>query len=1029
MPHSRHPRGTWRWTAVGASALALALAAAAPSMSQDAGQTPSKPTLTSADGAAMVSGQVAASATGVANTRVLSTDPADWEAGRYLVQFSDAPAATYAGGITGYPATAPVAGRRLATDSRPVQRYQDYLTGEQDAALDAVDSRPIYRYTTVLNGVAADLTAAQAAELAGRSDVTAISADTMQPLDEAQPSSSSDFLKMDKVWKQTGGRAKAGRGEVVGVIDTGIRPDSRSFRHLKGQHAPAGWQGTCDTGEDDSFPSDGCNGKIIGARYYVSGFGAENLSSVEYLSPRDAVGHGTHTSSTAAGNRVRHAFIDGKDYGAIGGIAPGASIAMYKACWQGEDGGGCYSSDLVAAINDAVADGVDVINYSIGSPYEAYPFSPAEEAFMNAAASGVFVSASAGNSGPEPSTLDHPSPWVTTVAASTWRVSEQKLVLGDGQEFVGASLTDSLPDQTPMVLSEDAMADGSTAKAARLCATGSLDPDQVAGRLVVCIRGTNARTEKSQTVADAGGVGMVLLNPTDISATFADVHSVPSVHLENTAYDAVMAYLDTADPTGAIVPTVVGDSVTQAPAVAGFSSRGPSQTTGGDLLKPDIAAPGVDVLASVAKTSLTNGRAFDFESGTSMAAPHVAGVATLLKAAHPDWSVAEVKSAMMLAAGDTVGTTSPFAQGAGNVRPVQAMNPLLVLDSGLADWQGYLQYEGWASASDDVTSVSGPQLNLASFGAGAVVGDLEVQRTFTSVASRPRTFSVAGSVPGWDVSVDQKTFTIRPGASKTVTFTFRRTDAFLHQYATGRVTLTSGHRSLTMPVALRPSSSAFADADVVADASKGSTSLSLVPGTTGAVTTSVAGFTAATDVSDEVGFEDATIPSQPEASDSINAYDLTIPRHTVLGRITLDADDPDDDLDLWVYRVSDDGSQRLVGGSALTYTGDEQFTWGNYDISPVWGELKPGSYRVYVQGRTPADDATTTAGYRLRTWVVTQDDVANVTATQSTAAATAGDPVRIDLAWQDLGADGDYLGLVTSSVADEQAQAIVELDQ
>ncbi len=357
-----------------------------------------------------------------------------------------------------------------------------------------------------------------------------------------------------------------GAGVVVGVIDSGIWYESKSFRPFatkSDNKAPKGWKGSCDLGADGS--GEPCNGKIIGARYYVDGFGEDNIADEEFLSPRDGDGHGSHTASTAAGSVVRNVNVDGTDFGTVSGMAPGAQIAAYKVCWTGNvpdttDDDGCFNDDSVAAIEDAVLDGVDVINYSIGGSTESDVVDAVEIAFLNAAAAGVFVAASAGNSGPGESTLDHPSPWLTTVAASTHKINEKKLVLGNGAEYIGASATNELPAQTPMVLSTAAAAAGATADDARLCALGSLDPAKVSGKLVVCERGVVDRVEKSLAVREAGGVGMVLVNPTANSLN-ADLHYVPSIHLNNDVYAPVTAYAATPGATGAIVNLEAGRRV------------------------------------------------------------------------------------------------------------------------------------------------------------------------------------------------------------------------------------------------------------------------------------------------------------------------------------------------------------------------------------------------------------------------------------------------------------------------------------
>ncbi len=246
----------------------------------------------------------------------------------------------------------------------------------------------------------------------------------------------------------------------------------------------------------------------------------------------------------------------------------------------------------------------------------------------------MFVAASSGNSGPEVSTTAHPSPWITTVAASTHKILESTVELGNGDRDIGASLTDGLP-QTPAVLA----ADGSDPADAQLCTPGSLDPAAVADKIVVCDRGAFARVDKSFAVEQAGGIGMILINPPGQEGVNADNHFVPTVHLETSAYDPIYAYVGgNPDATAAILAGVAEGSDTQVPEVIAFSSRGPSLAGGGDVLKPDISAPGVDVLASVVPTDANYGRKYDFYSGTSMSSPHIAGLGLLLRDLHPGWT-------------------------------------------------------------------------------------------------------------------------------------------------------------------------------------------------------------------------------------------------------------------------------------------------------------------------------------------------------------------------------------------------------
>jgi hypothetical protein len=332
-----------------------------------------------------------------------------YTAGRYIVTFTDEPAASYTGYAKNFKATQPARGQKLNVRSAAVKAWRQHLTAKHDAALARIGASKIYDYTVTNNAVAANLSAKQANQLAKSPGVLVLSKDRMSHPDTTL---SPHFLGLDApggVWEQLGGAPHAGAGLVVGVIDTGIWPENPSFAGNTGIPVPASWHGKCVSGErfDKNLA---CNDKLVGARYYLAGFGKKHILKADYLSPRDGAGHGSHTSSTAAGDAGVHVTIDGHSIGTAAGMAPGAKLAMYKVCWDGSDvPDGCFNSDSVAAINQAVADGVDVLNYSIGGTSESGVFDAVAQAFRGAANAGVFVANSAGNSGPGASTLDHPA--------------------------------------------------------------------------------------------------------------------------------------------------------------------------------------------------------------------------------------------------------------------------------------------------------------------------------------------------------------------------------------------------------------------------------------------------------------------------------------------------------------------------------------------------------------------------------------------------------------------------------------------
>ena len=607
----------------------------------------------------------------------------------YIVTMLQEPAVAYEGGTAGLAATKPAKGKKLDRGSASVERYVGHLKSTHDAALAQVGgAEKLYDYVYTLNGVAAKLTAAQAEGIAKVPGVASVVADQLYSVDTSSTPAFLGLSGEDGLWAKLrgpegyGSKGGAGEGIIIGVIDSGVWPENLSYTDRKLQDgklgkqvydAPADWHGTCQAGEQ--FTSDLCNNKLIGARFYNVGWGGSAALKAarpwEFMSPRDFHGHGDHTMSTAGGNYGVPATGAAASFGTISGIAPRARVAQYKALWSTQDASTAsgWSVDFVAAADQAVADGVDVINFSVGGTSTNF-LDPVQIAFLNAADAGVYVSTSAGNSGPGANTVAHPSPWLSTAAAMTHdRVGAGAATI-DGVEYAGASAgTGSSSGQL--------ITFGAPGSPQRLCMLNALPPGAAAGKVVFCERGVNARVEKSFEVQRVGGVGMILVNPTANSLN-ADLHFVPSVHLQNGSYAAIEA-ASLAGKTAAISGQVLYGQ--PAPFMAAFSSRGPITAGGGDLLKPDLGAPGVDVLAAVAPPG-NRGRMYDLYSGTSMAAPHIAGLAALFMQLHPDWSPMAIKSALMTTGSDVLDTFADtavadasghkaFAQGAGS-RPAAA---------------------------------------------------------------------------------------------------------------------------------------------------------------------------------------------------------------------------------------------------------------------------------------------------------------------------------------------------------------------
>ena len=493
--------------------------------------------------------------------------------GRYIVTLAQEPVATYDGSVSGLAATRPEQGRKVSTTSSAARRYQAYLAKEQTKVAARVGAKPARCYAVSLNAFTAALTTGQARALARSSDVVSVTKDAFRVATDDK--NSTDYLHLsgpDGLWSQLGGTSKAGRGVVVGVLDTGIWPESKSFAGARlGTTAPPArdkyrpyrsggkivmkksdgstFTGTCQTGEQ--WTASLCNTKLVGARYFGSTFLSQNpdTDATDFISPRDGGGHGSHTASTAAGNAGVPASVDNRSFGKISGVAPAAKIAAYKVLWEGSTTSGGYNSDIIAGIDAAVSDGVDVINYSIGSSSESPADDPVSLAFLSAASAGIFVSASAGNSGPGAGTLDNTGPWVTTVAASTIAPYEGTVQLGNGASYLGVSTTVTSPvGPRPLVQGAAVKSAAAAVTDAAVCAPDSLDPAKADGTIVVCDRGAVDRVAKSAEVKRAGGVGMVLANLTENSLD-ADFHTVSTVIVNPPASQAIKAYADTPGAT------------------------------------------------------------------------------------------------------------------------------------------------------------------------------------------------------------------------------------------------------------------------------------------------------------------------------------------------------------------------------------------------------------------------------------------------------------------------------------------------
>ncbi len=792
------------WATLGTAALATALIVA-PTQAGAATRGPDGFTATALSPSSTITGTKSTSG------RLATSDTAllkrtDSKLVNVVVKLDYDAMASYRGGIKGLPATSPsVTGKRLTGKSASEKTYQGHISSMDKAFRSALASKlPGAKagksLTTVYGGVALRLPANQAAKLLSLPGVAAVQADTLNKPD-ATPSATlpedPEFIGAPTLWRQLGGQDLAGKGVIFADLDTGIWPEHPMLADNPAigapSAAPSGVARPCVFGDNPLTPAVDvfqCNDKVIGGASFLTTYNSLYPGELYADTARDADGHGTHTTTTAAGDAVVKAPVLGVDQGPVSGVAPGAWVLEYKVCGLQ----GCFGSDSAAAVGQAILDGANVINFSISGGSNPYG-DPVELAFLDAYNAGVFVAASAGNSGPAAGTTDHHSPWVTTVAASTLsRAFETTLTVSSGgasQTFTGTSLTAGVTTPAPIVMAGDISGYGDP-----LCLT-PVPAGAVTGKVVACKRGTNARIDKGYNVLQGGAVGMILYNPT-LADTESDNHWLPAVHLaDGTQFLAFMgAHPDSMAswPAGSKAPA-------QGDVMAAFSSRGP----GGQFLKPDITAPGVQILAGNTPTPFPGdttlgppGEYYQAIAGTSMSSPGIAGSAILVKAAHMGWTPGAIKSALMTTATtdvvkeDQVTHADPFDDGAGRVDLTKAGKAPVVFDESAAN----LFYLG----QNAVTAVD---LNLPSVNVPTMPGTVTVHRTATNVSGRAWRFTAHTTAPaGTKIKVYPRTGYIPAGGSQTFSIVIT-SSAPTGQYF-GEVRFTAkGATAVHLPVAFK----------------------------------------------------------------------------------------------------------------------------------------------------------------------------------------------------------------------------------
>ncbi|XP_012086638.2 subtilisin-like protease SBT3.8 [Jatropha curcas] len=693
----------------------------------------------------------------------------------------------------------------------------------------------VYSYRHGFSGFAAKLSESQAQKLAELPGVVRVIPNSLLKL---QTTRSWDFLGLSSHSPTNAlQNSSMGDGVVIGVFDTGIWPESKSFSDEALGPIPSRWKGVCKSGKQFNA-SHHCNKKIVGARWYIDGFLAEygmplnSSENLEFLSPRDAHGHGTHTASTAAGGFVGNVSYRGLAHGTIRGGAPYARLAIYKVCWN-VLGGQCSSADILKAFDDAIHDGVDVLSLSIGTSFPLFSHIDEHDGIavgsFHAVAKRITVVCAAANAGPSAETVENVSPWILTVAASTIdRAFPTPITLGNNKTFLGQAIFRGKEiDFKGLVYPK---ASGLDPNAAGVCQSLSLEATSVDGKVVLCFTSMSRRaavTSAAQVVKEAGGVGLIVAkNPSD--ALYPCSGDFPCVEVDYEIGTQILLYIrSTRFPVVKLSPskTILGRPVSAK--VAYFSSRGPN-TLAPAILKPDIAAPGMNILAATSPHDAFEDIGYAMHSGTSMAAPHVSGIVVLLKALHPDWSPAAIKSALVTTAwrnhpsgfpifaeGSPLKLANAFDFGGGIANPNGAADPGLIYDMDTADYVHYLCAMGYndtaiSRLTEQPTQCPSKELsildvNLPSITIPNLRKPVNLTRTVTNLGPSNSIYRAVIEPPfGINVSVKPSVLLFNDETKK-ITFTVTVTTTYQVNtgYLFGSLSWTDGVHIVTSPLSVR----------------------------------------------------------------------------------------------------------------------------------------------------------------------------------------------------------------------------------
>ncbi|MEX2126490.1 MAG: S8 family serine peptidase [Woeseia sp.] len=1007
--------------------------------------------------------------------RLAGTDERGGAAKVYIVQLRAPSAAAHFASLQGsldprqtgkIAASAKGAPTAFSKNVAGVESYAERLADLQDKVLGRVAAQKIYSYRYSLNGFAARMTPAEAHKLQHQPEVLRVWEDEVRPL---ATNFSPQFLELfDETTGLRGAPGLDGDGIVIGVIDSGITPEHPALSDTREANRPRAcrsrwaentllgkwlcrrydkledtlefqppenWNGICQEGPQ--FTAENCNNKLIGARYFVDG--AETSGPIdegEIFSARDADGHGTHTATTAAGNKVR-ASIFGTFIGQVQGIAPKARIAAYKACWlrPGDLRASCNTSDLAHAIDSAVADGVHIINYSVGSSLLTTN-APDDVALLAAAKAGVLTVVAAGNEGPNFNTIGSPAggPWVITSAASS-RDGEHSLEAMEvttppsvaGQYAAKeASFTPPLIDSDPiegrLVLvddDDDTLDDGTAGTTFDGC-EALVNGSELSGNIAFIQRGGCDFEVKIANADDAGAVAALVFSIAGdpiVMTGATGLSDIPALMIGQADGNLLLDEIDAELTVEVVLDKGLFLTEEDTGNVMGaFSARGPGPAE--DILKPDVTAPGINILAGFTPDAANSvaGENFAFLTGTSMSAPHVAGVAALLRQAHPDWTPAAIKSALMTTAYQEVnqqgGETAaiPFDFGSGHINPNSANDPGLVYDVTADEYDAFAcgtaspvvdqaRCDSLAAAGSSFLAVD---LNQPSIAVSRLASTQTVTRRVTNVSENSASYAAEIVAPaGIAVEVAPSALSLAPGASATFEVTFAFADGPLDLWRFGSLTWVGDDRSVRSVLAVRPTS-VNAPAEVQSAGASGTIDFPVEFGYSGSYSPGVHGLRAPL-VIDAFVAEDPTKTFTFRTTNGVTAHLIDVPADQAYLRFALfdELTDGEDDLDMYVYYCPDSVNCTKIGESGEP-TSREQFN-----------VLLPGAgrYAVLIHGFDTDNVAGGPgANYTLLGWAFgLLDDQGNMTA-NGPAFVNAGTTEAVSVSWSGLGAGTIYLG-------------------